>query len=241
VHWFLADSHLRPDDPECLSAMLKLLRRARSENITGLYVLGDLFHIWCYRKVEEEPAYRAVVDEINQLAAAECRVMLFIGNRDFLLLNSRDFSQHVAILGKGLTLSIDGSTFYLGHGDELCVNDRAYQRYRRFIRSRLTLALLMRLPLPLRRLIAGGMEHKSRQLNKSKPQQLLGVPEQQYLDLAAQGHNWIIHGHTHIEESRQIQVGGMQSQVIALPPWGEEHRIGVFDAAKGKFFLQQMD
>ncbi|MBE7559360.1 UDP-2,3-diacylglucosamine diphosphatase [bacterium] len=238
VHWFIADAHLHPRAPEGLSKMLECLRRAGREHVAGLYFLGDLFHVWCYRTVKEEPAYGPVVEEINKLAVSGCRVMIFVGNRDFLLSRSRDFAGSVAILDRSLSVAINGDSFYLGHGDELCVNDHAYQRFRRMIRNRVTLSCLVYLPLAVRRRIAGEMTEKSKEINRAKPRETIEVPEEEYLRLAKRGHQWIVHGHTHREDHRQVQVNGSVARVQVLPAWQYDHAYGIYQPADHSFRIE---
>ena len=238
LHWFIADAHLHPRGPDALAAMVELLRRAGREHVAGLYFLGDLFHVWCYRTVQEEPAYAGVVEEINKLAVSGCRVMLFVGNRDFLLLRSRDFAASVSVLERSLSVAINGDSFYLGHGDELCTNDHAYQRFRMMIRNRVALTCLVSLPLGLRRRVAGEMTEKSKEINRAKPRATIEVPEAEYLRLAAGGHQWIVHGHTHREDRREVRANGSAAQVVVLPPWQVGHAYGVYRPTEHSFKIE---
>ena len=239
LHWFVADAHLRPDNREGLDAMIEFLRRAGREHCSGLYLLGDVFHAWYYKTVREEPAYAPVVEEINKLAVSGCRVMLFVGNRDFLLLYSDDFADSVAVLDRGMSVAINGDTFYLGHGDELCTNDASYQRYRRMIRSRLSRYCVTHLPLKMRRRIAGQMTEKSAEGNRTKPKATIEIPGDQYELLARQGHTYIIHGHTHEERHEIIRQNGHETRVVVLPPWQSGRMFGIYNPTDRSFHVER--
>ncbi|GGZ99195.1 UDP-2,3-diacylglucosamine hydrolase [Ignatzschineria ureiclastica] len=110
-------------------------------------------------------------------------------------------------------LDID-SPILLIHGDELCIDDLAYQRYKRWIRQPMILGLLRRLPRTYRLRLADKIRQKSRDLpNKA----IIDVNEDFTERFFAQKSvSTIIHGHTHRAGIHRYRKGQIR---VVLSDW----------------------
>lgn len=110
-------------------------------------------------------------------------------------------------------LEID-SPILLIHGDELCTDDLAYQRYKRWIRQPMILGLLRRLPKTYRLRLADKIRQKSRDLpNKA----IIDVNEDFTERFFAQKSvSTIIHGHTHRAGIHRYRNGQIR---VVLSDW----------------------
>ncbi|MGC9329369.1 MAG: UDP-2,3-diacylglucosamine diphosphatase, partial [Candidatus Hinthialibacter sp.] len=84
------------------------------------------------------------------------------GNRDFLASHYFDRQPWIDVLPNPSVIDIGGRAVYIGHGDELCWNDWAYQIYKTLIRSRLMRFAADSAPSALRKRIAQSMSNASR-------------------------------------------------------------------------------
>lgn len=106
-----------------------------------------------------------------------------------------DIDKNIDASGESVNCLAIDSPILLIHGDELCTDDIAYQRYKRWIRQPMILGLLRRLPRTYRLRLADKIRQKSRDLpNKA----IIDVNEDFTEHFFAQKSiSTIIHGHTH--------------------------------------------
>ena len=95
-------------------------------------------------------------------------------------------------------IEINGITILLVHGDTLCTDDIAYQKFRGLVRSKEWQSEMLAKPLQERLLIADSLRKKSIKANEGKNEDIMDVNESEVEKLIRQYNpNVIIHGHTH--------------------------------------------
>src|SRR5690606_6723402 len=123
---FISDLHLHAGLPRTAHAFFNHLRHSRAD---AVFILGDLFEAWVGDDMRHEPFEAQCTAE---LAAAGKRLYLglMVGNRDFLL--GLDMAQacHAHLLPDPTVLEAFGQRTLLVHGDELCLADETYLRFR---------------------------------------------------------------------------------------------------------------
>lgn len=130
--------------------------------IPRLVVLGDLFEFWVGRGQEREPAAGEILRALARRVAAGTAVDLLHGNRDFLVGADVTAATGARVRPRGLVgREGDGGRTLFLHGDELCVADRAYRRFRAAVRSGPARALARAAPLALRRSLALRLRRRS--------------------------------------------------------------------------------
>lgn len=192
----ISDLHLNPVEPQGLQA-LTALRQKWAENCSDLYILGDFFEAWVGDD-DNNPFVEATVAELQAWRKLGIKLYFMPGNRDFLLGN--DFAQRVGwvLLSDPQLVDFYGVPVLLSHGDLLCTDDLAYQRWRHYAHSHWLQRLFLALPLGLRRKVA----QKARQKSKNYVQTIDSVKMDIVTDTAL---TWLkqarstilIHGHTH--------------------------------------------
>lgn len=216
---FVADVHLSHEGPEHMEtflAWIESLADTETDLPPHVFLLGDLFDFWFPGIDSLHPAYRKAVD---RLTALDERLSLHFaaGNRDFHLVPEFQARGIDALDGAFVVETGDGNRrLYASHGDELCIHDTGYQRYKRIIRSAPLLALARSLPPGLKRRIVRKMSAGSEAHIECTPGPELEVPEEVYRDLLTT-YDKVIHGHTHPEEG--IAEGREDARVVVLRPW----------------------
>ncbi|MEP7209008.1 MAG: hypothetical protein ABI920_18900, partial [Casimicrobiaceae bacterium] len=80
--------------------------------------------------------------------------------------------------------------------------------------------LLLALPYPARRAIAGGLRRESRRASAAKPEPIMDVtPDAVVATLRAHGVQRMIHGHTHRPAHHRLQVDGRDADRVVLADW----------------------
>ena len=215
---FISDLHLSPERPAITRAFLVFLQQQASK-ASALYILGDLFETWIG---DDDPAELSVEIQVALRNLTEAGVPLFVqlGNRDFLLGPGFARATGATILADQHIIAHYGHRALVMHGDSLCTDDLAYQRFRRYARNPLLQFCFKRLSLARRQKLAADMRRKSAAANSNKASAIMDV-NNQAVEQALQRHNvpTLIHGHTHRPDRHQHKGG----ERIVLGDW---HDIG---------------
>lgn len=206
AHWqsidFISDLHLQASEPATFLAWQQVLRNTTAD---ALFILGDLFEVWVGDDVVDAshplPGQAAGFEARCQhvLADAAKRLALFFmpGNRDFLLGERFAAACSMTLLPDPTVLAFDGRHWLLSHGDELCLGDTDYQRFRQQVRTPAWREAFLAKPLDERQAIARALRQQS-EARKSTGASYADVDSATALQwLAAAQADTLIHGHTH--------------------------------------------
>ena len=212
TYLFISDLHLSPDHPRLVRGFLALLNEYQHKN-TQLYVLGDWFNAWIGDDYTA-PWLDEIVNALKKFSDAGNQIYFQVGNRDFAL-GQKFLNQFNGILLPDVyTLEINHQKFRLEHGDALCTDDVAYQRFRKVIRNPILLGFLKCTPLSFRQKLANGFRKKSSETKQLKSYDIMDVNAQAVESVIEQV-DYLIHGHTHRPEIHQLQ----NKQRIVLGDW----------------------
>mgnify|MGYP002653683476 CR=1 FL=1 len=142
--------------------------------------------------------------------------VVFGNNESF---NTSEFLKQFngTLLPNVYTLNIQRHTFRLEHGDALCTDDVAYQRFRKVIRNPILLGLIKRTPFSFRQKLANGFRKKSSETKQLKSYDIMDVNAKAVENVITEV-DYLIHGHTHRPEIHQV----LNKQRIVLGDWRED-------------------
>ncbi len=224
AHWrtvdFISDLHLQPQEPQTVQLWRDYLQRTRAD---AVFILGDLFEVWVGDDTLDEPSsFEAECAAVLREAAKVRPLFFMVGNRDFLA--GDDFLQRSGMTGLAdpTVLAWSGPRVLLSHGDELCLDDVDYQRFRQMARSPAWQQHVLAQPLAARRALGQSMRSES-EMRKDSGAVYADLDPQatrQWMD-AAQA-QWFVHGHTHQPADHVVAgEGGASSERrrIVLSDW----------------------
>lgn len=215
---FIADLHLSPDRPEVTEAFLAFLQQ-RAASADALYILGDLFEAWIGDD-DPSPLARQVVDALYQLHHSGTRLAFQHGNRDFLVGKRFAKATGATLLSDEAVIQLNGKPVLLMHGDSLCLEDEAYQRFRHKVRNPFYKWLLSHLPLKKRLQIAARWRAGSKQANSNKPESIMDVAPLEVVRLMEHYQvDTLIHGHTHRPATHNVELATGSGQRWVLGDW----------------------
>lgn len=218
----ISDLHL-PVQPSPLREAFLAFLAGPARSAEALYILGDLFEYW----IGDDAGladYAAETAALRELADSGVRVRLMRGNRDFLVGHRFAQAAGLRIVHNHRRVDFAGTPTLLLHGDTLCTEDRAYQRWRRFSHNRLVRRCFLALPVALRRGIAGQARGRSEADKRNKPEAIMDVSAHAVRAAFRRHHvGRIIHGHTHRPADHRVEVDGHQLERIVLADW-RDHR-----------------
>ncbi|GLP96565.1 UDP-2,3-diacylglucosamine hydrolase [Paraferrimonas sedimenticola] len=201
---FIADLHLSADRPDITQAFLQFL--SEQTQLDALFIMGDLFEYWIGDDIAE-PFALDVADAIAQ-AAQHYPIYFSHGNRDFLV--DKEFAKRsqMTLLPEVQALDLYGTKALVAHGDSLCTDDKAYQKFRRFRNHNMARWLFMRLPQRRRQKIADNLRQNSAKSKQMKSEAIMDVnPTAVDALLNRFEADVLIHGHTHRPKLHQLATG----------------------------------
>jgi UDP-2,3-diacylglucosamine hydrolase len=191
-----------------------------------VYILGDLFDWWVGDDQLRSPFHREVATMLRSLADAGVPLYVARGNRDFLLGDAFAEAAGATLLQERTVVDLGGVATLLTHGDELCTDDLAYQRFRTRVRTPRWQEGMRRKPYWLRRFIAAALRLASRGATSQKPESIMDVNGEAVAQ-AFRAHEVtrMVHGHTHRPACHLLEVDGKPRQRHVLAAW---HDVGQY-------------
>jgi len=218
---FVSDVHLDPSRPHITQAFLDFLQY-EAVHAEALYILGDLFELWAGDDVglaRHAPVIRA----LRELSARGVRLYFLPGNRDFLIGPAFCAQTGMQLLREPVIIHLAGTPTVLLHGDTLCTDDLAYQRFRRIVHQRWLQRLFLRLPMTTRWRLAERLRARTRAEVQAKPMQMMDVNDAAVAAIFRRlGVTQMIHGHTHRPAIHELSVDGIPCRRIVLGDWYEQ-------------------
>ncbi|WP_318480651.1 UDP-2,3-diacylglucosamine diphosphatase [Photobacterium leiognathi] len=217
---FISDLHLSASRPDMTDCFLRFMAEDTA-NIDALYVLGDLFEMWIGDD-EESPFLQQIKQAFKTLTDSGIPCYFVHGNRDFLI--GKRFSQQtgVQLLPEHSVVDLYGKPTLILHGDTLCIEDEAYQRYRKKVHNKFIQWLFFRIPLSKRIQIGEKFRNNSSKNNQMKSQSIMDVTTSEVVRVMKEFHvDQMIHGHTHRPDIHSLTVDDKPATRIVLGDWYE--------------------
>ncbi len=219
--YLISDLHLsasRPDITACLARFLE----EKAPSADALYVLGDLFEYWIGDDDRSE-FNEHVAKLFKSLADKKVPIFFIHGNRDFLIRKAFATRAGMTLLPEQKVIDLYGTKTLILHGDELCTQDTAYQKFRRKARGWWWPRLVLALPLSTRRKIAEKGRETSAKNQQSLTMEIMDVTHTAVIEMMQKfGVTRMIHGHTHRPAVHELTVEGKKAQRIVLGDWYEQ-------------------
>lgn len=278
---FVSDLHLSAAAPETAQWFFESLAGC-APGATDLFLLGDLFEVWLGDDAHlDDPLAERLAQHLSALRSRGCRIWVMHGNRDFLLglapeelasgsgdsnarphpaRGTKTFPERCGarLLPDPVRLIIQGKAVVLSHGDQLCVDDQAYQAWRLTCRDPDWQRWFLAQPIATRSALAG----EARRTSESQKHAYLRTraqssstaseaavdpmdvhPEAVSALMCGQQADILIHGHTH-RPARHVerwQVGNQLRPGLrwVLPDWDHaQGRGGFLELSEGSFKMR---
>lgn len=215
---FVSDLHLAPERPADTAAFHAFLA-GPARGAAALYILGDLFEYWLGD--DDRSAFSdGVLDAIAALVRGGVPVYFLHGNRDFLLGRRAAARAGMTLLHDPTLVELFGVPTLLMHGDTLCTDDVAYQRFRAHVRRPWRIRLFLLLPLAARRRVGLALRGKSERAKQGKAPEVMDVNADAVAGaLRTHGYPRLIHGHTHRPARHLHELEGQRCERFVLSDW----------------------
>jgi len=220
---FISDLHLCASRPQMTAVFLQFLQNTATQ-ANALYILGDLFEYWAGDDDVDNSHHQALIAGFHQLATTGVNIYFMHGNRDFLISENFCNSANITLLQDPTLITLYGKKVLLSHGDDLCTDDIAYQKFRLQVRDSTWQANFLNQPLQLRKNQIEVIRLRSEQEKSHKSAEIMDVNEEAVAHLL-KAYNYpelLIHGHTHRPNQHYIQLDGHTITRWVLDDWYEQ-------------------
>lgn len=209
AHWqavdCISDLHLQAGEPATFEAWRRWMERPLCERADALVILGDLFEVWVgddalHGDGPDAAFWRTCADTLRA-HSHDTPTWFMAGNRDFLLGPEALASCGLNVLQDPTVLDLAGQRWLLSHGDELCLADTDYQRFRTEVRSPRWRTDFLIQPLAQREAAARELRRQSEARKRQTGHDpslwadVDGDAARNWLQVARA--NTLVHGHTH--------------------------------------------
>ena len=223
--WVASDIHMSAHAPATTQAFLDFLDQAAVQSDV-LLLPGDIFDVWIGDDfaLRDPPAWLTSILDALLKTSQYTRLYVGRGNRDFLMGDALAQRIGAQLLPDQVYAHTDIGTVILSHGDEYCISDRGYQRFRRLVRNRAIQRLFLCLSLKTRKAIAAWARQRSQRNNRNKSITIMDVdPSAIQATFRQSDSTLMVHGHTHRPAVHDLVVDGRDRQRIVLPDWDCDH------------------
>jgi UDP-2,3-diacylglucosamine hydrolase len=217
---FISDLHLADERPEINALFFQFMSEVAG-TANALYILGDLFEYWVGDdQLDHDPLARAVVDSLRHVSRGGTRIFFMHGNRDFLIGERFAREAGLTILPDPTLIELYGKQVLLMHGDTLCTDDIAYQKFRTQTRTAQWKNATLAQPYEARQELARSIRSQSDNEKSQKAEEIMDVTEATVADTFRSHHYpFMIHGHTHRPATHRLLVDGHACERWVLADW----------------------
>ena len=226
---FASDIHLEPGRPDISERFFRFLERQAVDS-DELYLLGDLFEAWVGDD-DDDPFAGEVKNRLRSLGENGVAVFFMHGNRDFLIGDRFAGESGCQLLDDPTPVERFGQTILLSHGDALCTDDTAYQKFRTTVRSPDWQRQFLTRSLTQRRDFARKAQDASVRYQQDLATDIGDVNQQAVQALMDEYQvGLLLHGHTHRPAVHEFTgKNGLAAKRIVLGAWYEQGSMARWD------------
>lgn len=204
--------------------LFELLLAKMPSDLNALYILGDIFEQFWIGMDDDNLVHQSIHKTLRRFSDAHPNKLFIIrGNRDFYLNNNFATATGAQYLDDASVIDLNGQRCLIMHGDRLCTDDIAYQRFRKFITHPFAERFFFLLPISLRKYLALKVRGATIQATARKSPTIIDANPKtinQYIeDHQAE---LLIHGHTHKQGVFQTTKGVKR---IVLGDWYDKDSV----------------
>ncbi|MEP0072478.1 MAG: UDP-2,3-diacylglucosamine diphosphatase [Marinomonas sp.] len=198
IRYFISDLHLSDKRPDLIRAFVLMTKELIAQKETSeLYILGDFYEAWIGDDFQAD-WNTTIENALLDVSQSGIPLYFLHGNRDFLIGDAWLARVGASLIQEQTLLTLEKGSVLLTHGDEYCLEDVEYQKFRQTVRSSAWQTQILALPLEQRIALAAQLRNDSKSMATEKSMEIMDVTEaaiQSSLD--AHHCKNLIHGHTH--------------------------------------------
>ncbi|MEP2689209.1 UDP-2,3-diacylglucosamine diphosphatase [Maribacter dokdonensis] len=132
--YFASDNHLgAPTMKESRVRELKFVRWLDivKKDAGVIFLMGDLFDFWFEYKTVIPKGFTRTLGKLAELSDAGIQIHYFVGNHDLWMNGYFEEELNIPVYHKPQQYTINGTSFFIGHGDGLGPDDKGFKRMKK--------------------------------------------------------------------------------------------------------------
>ena len=132
--YFSSDNHLgAPTMKESRLRELKFVNWLDSIKADAgvIFLMGDLFDFWFEYKTVIPKGFTRTLGKLAELSDSGISIFYFVGNHDLWMNGYFEEELNIPVYHKPQQYNINGTSFFIGHGDGLGPEDKGYKRMKK--------------------------------------------------------------------------------------------------------------
>ena len=128
--YFASDNHLgAPTMKESRVRELKFVRWLDTvkKDAGVIFLMGDLFDFWFEYKTVIPKGFTRTLGKLAELSDAGIQIHYFVGNHDLWMNGYFEEELNIPVYHKPQQYTINGTSFFIGHGDGLGPDDKGFK------------------------------------------------------------------------------------------------------------------
>jgi len=234
--FFASDFHLgvnaRHSSLEREKKIVQWLHRSAPE-ANAIYLVGDLFEFWHEYRFVVPRGYVRLLGALAELSDNGIPIYTFTGNHDLWMKNYFEQELGIPIYYQPIQRTIEGKTFFIGHGDGLGPGDTGYKWMKKLFTNRWCQWSFRQLHPDLGARLAHYASGKSRAATPASEQNWLGEDKEWLYQYCLHKNNndiipdFFVFGHRHLPIDWQMP--NTKSRYINLGEWMWAYSYAEFD------------
>lgn len=201
------------------------------EDVGVLFLLGDLFDFWFEYKTVVPKGFVRVLSKLAEIVDSGIPIVFFVGNHDMWMDDYFQKELGITVHFKPIELTIDKTSFFIGHGDGLGPGDKGYKRMKKVFTNSFAKTLYRWIHPDLGMRLGKRLSLKNKLISGKEDIKFLGE-EKEWLaiysrrKLKEKHFDYFIFGHRHLPLEIELE---KNSKYINLGDWITYFTYGVFD------------
>lgn len=235
--YFASDNHLgaptMKDSRPREQKFIRWLDRVKTD-AGAIFLMGDLFDFWFEYKKVVPKGFTRTLGKLAELTDAGIAVYYFVGNHDLWMDGYFEEELNIPVFHKPQCYSIEGQTFFIGHGDGLGPDDKGFKRMKKVFTNPVSKWFFRWLHPDIGVRLGQYFSVKNKLISGDEDAQFLGNDKEwlvQYAlrKLETQHYNHFVFGHRHLPLEIDLNE---KSKYTNLGDWIQFFTYAEFDGEK---------
>ncbi|AZQ59827.1 UDP-2,3-diacylglucosamine diphosphatase [Maribacter sp. MJ134] len=197
----------------------------------AIFLLGDLFDFWMEYKTVVPKGFTRTLGKLAEISDAGIPIFYFVGNHDLWMNGYFEEELNIPVFHRPQQYTINGISFFIGHGDGLGPHDKGYKRMKKVFTNPVAKWFFRWLHPDLGVKLAQYFSVKNKLISGDEDAKFLGADKEwlvQYAKrkLETQHYDHFIFGHRHLPLEIDLNE---KSKYTNLGDWINYYTYAVFD------------
>lgn len=235
--YFASDNHLgAPTMKESRVRELKFVRWLDTvkKDAGVIFLMGDLFDFWFEYKTVIPKGFTRTLGKLAELSDAGIQIHYFVGNHDLWMNGYFEEELNIPVYHKPQQYTINGTSFFIGHGDGLGPDDKGFKRMKKVFTNPLAKWFFKWLHPDLGVRLAKHLSVSNKLISGDDDAKFLGNDKEWLVlyakrKLESQHFDHFIFGHRHLPLEIELKKDSMYTN---LGDWIKYYTYAEFDGSK---------